>query len=433
MTARIRDRGLWRAGRDRIDWAAPFMPVTRTITEHLRKTGAIAGARIGLVLVLEPKTANLALGLAHAGAEVTVVSAARNTHDDVAAALDRAGIAVFARSDAAPHRDREFALGLLDRNPDILVDDGSAVIRLAHTERPQRLGGLLGATEETTSGLRPLRVMAHQGELRIPVLAVNDARAKTLFDNGHGTGQSTLFTILDLLRTTVDRKRVVVAGFGPVGRGFARHAAALGALVTIAEVDPVRALEAVFAGYEVAPLVEAAATADLLVSATGIAHTIDLPHLLALPEGAAVAVAGGVEQEIALDAAFDAGARNAPAGPHLTALTLPNDRTVLVLDDGGCINCTVGEGNPIEVMDLSFGVQASAIDFLARHDGELEPAVHALPAEVDERVAAAKLDSLGIRLERQSAAQRDFLAEWRPADRPRAAVPEERERNGAGA
>lgn len=410
MTGRIRDASLWRQGQDKIDWAARFMPVTRGVAGQLRESGSVRGLRIGLVLVLEPKTATLALELAAAGADVSVMCGASNTHDDTAAALQHAGVTVFARSDASAVDDRGFALELLDQGLDVLVDDGSSVTRLAHTDRPEALATLRGATEETTSGLRPLRVMERQGALRIPVLAVNDARCKTLFDNRHGTGQSTLLTMLDLLRAPLDRAHVVVAGFGHVGRGVAQHARALGARVTVSEVDPVRALEAVFAGYDVAALAEAAASADLLISATGIAHTVDVEHLLALPEGAAVAVSGGVAQEIAIDAALDAGATRESIGHALEAFRLPNGRSIVVLDDGGCINCTAGEGNPIEIMDLSFGVQAAAIDVLARET--LAPAVHLLPAGVDERVARAKLESLGLRIDSPSAAQQEFLGSW---------------------
>lgn len=417
MSGRIRDASLWRQGQDKIDWAARFMPVTGSVVGQLRESGSIAGLRIGLVLVLEPKTATLALELAAAGAEVSVMCGASNTHDDTAAALEHAGVSVFARSDATAAEDHAFALDLLDRRLDILVDDGSSVTRLAHTERPAVFETLRGATEETTSGLRPLRVMEREGALRIPVLAVNDARCKTLFDNRHGTGQSTLLTMLDLLAAPLDRAHVVVAGFGHVGRGVAQHARALGARVTVSEVDPVRALEAVFAGYDVAPLEDAARTADLLVSATGIAHTIDVEHLLALPEGAAVAVSGGVAQEIAIDAAVAAGAVRETIGHALERFVLPTGRSIVVLDDGGCINCTAGEGNPIEIMDLSFGVQAAAIDVLAREAGSLAPAVHLLPPEVDDRVARAKLASLGVAIDSASRAQREFLGSWTPTGR----------------
>jgi adenosylhomocysteinase len=399
MTASMVDPRLWSAGQEKIDWARRFMPVTAALSDELRRARTVEGLRIGLSLVLEPKTANLALSLADAGAEVSVVCDAASTRDDVAAALHHAGIEVFARADADRATEHELALVFLDRRHDIIVDDGSALIRLAHAERPEILEATIGASEETTSGLRPLRAMERDGRLRIPVIAANDARCKTLFDNGYGTGQSTVFTIADLLGTGLTGKSVVVAGYGYVGRGVARAVSALGATVTVSEVDPVKALEALHAGYSVATLADAAADADLLISATGIAGTIGVAHLLALPEGAAVAVAGGVDQEIAIDAAVESGAIRRSVDDRVEEFELPNARTILILDDGACINCTAGEGNPIEIMDLSFGVQLVSIELLATHGATLPPAVHPLPEAADARVAHAKLRSLGVRID----------------------------------
>jgi adenosylhomocysteinase len=399
MNASVVDPRLWSAGQEKIDWARRFMPVTASLSDELHRARIVDGLRIGLSLVLEPKTANLALSLADAGAEVSVVCDAASTRDDVAAALHHAGIEVFARADADRATEHELALAFLDRRHDIIVDDGSALIRLAHAERPGVLETTIGASEETTSGLRPLRAMERDGRLRIPVIAANDARCKTLFDNGYGTGQSTVFTIADLLGTGLTGKSVVIAGYGYVGRGVARAVSALGATVTVSEVDPVKALEALYAGYSVGTLADAAADADLLISATGIAGTIAVEHLLVLPEGAAVAVAGGVDQEIAIDAAVESGAVRRGVADRVEEFGLPNGRTILILDDGACINCTAGEGNPIEIMDLSFGVQLVSIELLATHGAALPPAVHPLPEVADARVANAKLRSLGVRID----------------------------------
>jgi adenosylhomocysteinase len=402
MTATVVDPRLWTAGREKIDWARRFMPVTTALGDELRRARTVDGLRIGLSLVLEPKTANLALSLADAGAEVSVVCDAASTRDDVAAALHHAGIEVFARSDADPTTDHALALAFLDRRHHIVVDDGSALIRLAHAERPAILDATIGASEETTSGLRPLRAMERDGRLRIPVVAANDARCKTLFDNGYGTGQSTVFTIADLLGTGLTGKAVAIAGYGYVGRGVARALSALGATVTVSEVDPIKALEALHAGYAVGPLVDAATGADLLISATGIPGTVAVEHLLALPEGAAVAVAGGVDQEITIDAAVASGAIRRTRADRIEEFDLPNGRTILILDDGACINCTAGEGNPIEIMDLSFGVQLVSIELLATHGAALSPGVHPLPEAADARVADAKLRSLGVRIDELS-------------------------------
>ncbi|MFI7053326.1 adenosylhomocysteinase [Streptosporangium canum] len=382
MLADIRDASLRTRGLERIAWARRSMPVLNAIAGELDLTGRT----VGLVLVLEPKTANLALTLRDAGADVIVTCPASETADDVAAALVSEGVAVLARSDASPERDRAFALRMLREGLDVLADDGSRVVRLAHAEN--LLGGLIGAAEETTSGLRPLRVMADRGELRIPVLAVNDARSKYLFDNVHGTGQSCVMAALDLTGLQLAGAVCVVAGYGYVGQGVARYARALGARVVVTEVEPFAALRAHHEGYEVRPLLDACPDADLVFSATGVAHTVTREHLRAMRPGAVVAVAGGVPDEVETG--------DVPAG-------------VTVLAEGECVNCAAAEGNPIEIMDLSLAVQALAVDHLVRRGSTMAPAVHLLPEELDERVARLKLRALGIGLDTPSARQREFL------------------------
>lgn len=378
MLSDVRDAALWPGGLEKIGWARRFMPVMAALDLDL------SGARVGLVLVLEPKTANLALTLRDAGADVIVTCPGRDTSDDVAAALVHAGIPVLARSDATRAQDDDLARLMLDQGLDVLVDDGSRVVRLAHAE--ERLGPLRGAAEETTSGLRPLRVMERAGELRIPVMAVNDARSKYLFDNVHGTGQSCVMAALDLTGLQLEGATCVVAGYGNVGQGVARYAAALGARIVVSEVDPLAALRAFHDGHDVRPLIDACPDADLLFSATGVAHTITRDHLAALKEGAVVAVAGGVRDEVE---------------------PVPDGLKITLLADGECVNCAAAEGNPIEIMDLSLSLQALAVEHLLTHD--LPPAVHLLPQELDERVARLKLGALGLAVDTPSAAQRAFL------------------------
>lgn len=411
--SRIADPHRWREGQDRIDWARDFMPATAALAAELRGSGAVEGVRIGVSDVLEPKTANVALFLAEAGAEVTVTSAGRNTDDAVAAALVHAGIPVFAEAGAGPADDEQNALTLLDARPQIVVDDGAATIRLAHTARPRLVEEMIGATEQTTSGVRPLREMHRQHALRIPVVAANDARTKSLFDNLHGTGQSVVFAVADLLDRPLAGASVVIAGYGRVGSGIARHAAALGARVTVSETDPVAALQAAFAGHRVEPLPRAAAAADVLISATGVGHTIDVGALEALPDGAAVAVGGGVWQEIALEDAIRAGAVETARRGAVSTLRMPSGRRIHVLDDGHCINVSAAEGNPIQIMDLSFGVQLAAVAHLIAHGSELGVGVHDLPRAADDRVALAALASFGGDVDTVSAAQRAHLASWR--------------------
>ena len=394
INSTILDPSLWPLAEPKISWARRFMPVTARLSAELVRSELIKDLRIGLSLVLEPKTAVLALALQDAGAQVRVHCHARSTRDDVAAFLDHAGIAVWSRSDATPEVDHELALAFLDSGLDILVDDGAAVTRLLHRERPELITDMIGATEETTSGVRPLRALQQAGGLRLPVVAANDARCKTLFDNAHGTGQSTLFTTLDLLDLTLTGHKVVVIGYGPVGQGVARHAAAFGADVRVAELDPIAALQAEYDGYVTGSGTTLVTDAELVLSATGVRNTITIDHLQAMPDGCAVAVAGGVEQEIALED-LSRVARPSPVDDRLVRWTFPDGHCVVVLDEGGCINCTAGEGNPIQIMDLSWGAQLGAITHLAQNAGRLPSEVIGLPRPLDDRVAEIALADRG--------------------------------------
>ncbi|MFJ4077219.1 adenosylhomocysteinase [Curtobacterium sp. NPDC089991] len=389
----------------RLRWARRSMPVSRAVAAELRDGGLLRGTRIGVAMFLEPKTAVLSLLLRDAGAEVVVYAHADETDDAVAASLRAAGLTVHASSTASLPEQKALALAMLDTRPHILLDDGSHVIRLAHQERPDLLPTMLGAAEETTSGLRPLRVMASRGELGIPVVAVNDARTKTFFDNRYGTGQSTVFAMLDLVdglpsgtHRAISGGAAVVAGFGHVGEGVALVLTALGFRVTVAETDPVRALQALFAGHAVAPLAEAVQDADLVVSATGVADTIDLRVLRSCADGAVVAVAGGVDHEVALDDARAAGAGLRPVGPKAERLVFPDaEGGPIVLDRGGCINITAAEGNPIEIMDLSFAAQLGAVRMLLERGDELERAVVPIDPAVDDATARVALAAFGAR------------------------------------
>ncbi|WP_248703960.1 adenosylhomocysteinase [Curtobacterium sp. MWU13-2055] len=389
----------------RLRWARRSMPVSRAVAAELRDGGLLRGTRIGVAMFLEPKTAVLSLLLRDAGAEVVVYAHADETDDAVAASLRAAGLTVHASSTASLPEQKALALAMLDTRPHILLDDGSHVIRLAHQERPDLLPTMLGAAEETTSGLRPLRVMASRGELGIPVVAVNDARTKTFFDNRYGTGQSTVFAMLDLVdglpsgtHRAISGGAAVVAGFGHVGEGVALVLSALGFRVTVAETDPVRALQALFAGHAVAPLAEAVQDADLVVSATGVADTIDLRVLRSCADGAVVAVAGGVDHEVALDDARAAGAELRPVGPKAERLVFPDaEGGPIVLDRGGCINITAAEGNPIEIMDLSFAAQLGAVRMLLERGDELERAVVPIDPAVDDATARTALAAFGAR------------------------------------
>ena len=376
---------------DRIAWAASQMPVTSTDLTDL------AGLRIGIALVLEPKTAVLALRLAAGGAQVSVYGHPDETRPDVAAYLQEHGVQVYTdpNGDASrPSSPPAVAQAFLSQQFHLLIDDGAHLIRWAH-QVPGALDHLRGTSEETTSGLRSLENWGLD-KLRVPVIAANNARSKTLFDNAYGTGQSCLMTILDVLDpehcgVTLPEQKLAVYGYGDVGSGLAKLARALGATVAIIELDPVRQLQARMDGFVCAQPEEILPTIDLAISATGVPHTITLSHLQLLKDGAAVAVAGGVEQEISLQEAERAGATWQSRTPNLELLELPGGSTLKVLDRGGCINCTVGEGNPIEIMDLSFGVQLAALRHLQAT--QLSPGMHKLPAEADDAVAATALQA----------------------------------------
>lgn len=362
----------------RIDFAGAHMATSRELAGRLAASGAARGLSIGVAMTLEPKTANLALLLAEAGAEVSVYAHPDETDPEVAAALGARGIAVAADASLSGDAERAAALAWLGRGFDVVMDDGSHLVRLAHEAAPHLVDGWIGVTEETTSGLTPLRSMEAAGILRTPVMAVNDAATKTAFDNRYGTGQSCVFAIADVLAgagLTVRDQPAVVIGYGPVGQGVAAHLRALGAAVSVVERDPVRALLAIHDGLAVGAL-DALAEGALVVSATGVPESITCN---ALSKARAVAVAGGVPGEVVLD-----GAVFERVAPHLERVG-----DTLVLDRGGCINITAAEGNPIEIMDLSFATQIAALGFLLRERPGV--GVHELPQAVVDDVAAAAL------------------------------------------
>ena len=381
---------------ERIAWARSLMPVAEAAVRRIAHL--LPGRRIGLALVLEPKTAALALMLAEAGAEVCVFGHASETRDDVADALRRAGLKVFADSQASPEQEEALAREFLAEDNEYLLDDGSHLIRMAHDpgRAPTALSALRGAAEETTSGLRPLRDFP----LRVPVIASNDARSKTLFDNAYGTGQSCWTTILDIIDPAgigapIPEMAVGVIGYGDVGKGCARFGRALGGKVNVVELDPVRALQARMDGFTVASLSEVAARAGMLISATGEPSTIPLSALESLPENAIVTVAGGVVGEVEIEEALASGWTLNEAGPaHIQHLSDPNGKSLRLLEKGEGINYTAGEGNPIEIMDMSFGVQVAALTELLLHGDELDPGLHNLPIQADNAVAQAALDAL---------------------------------------
>lgn len=375
-----------------IGFARRFMPALTDAVEACG--GALAGRRVGVALTLEPKTACLVEALVSIGAEVAVLGSGNSTQPDVAAALSERGVPVFAEPGASPGRMIELRDRFIDWGIEYLADDGAVVTRRIHVEKRPALERLAGVAEETTSGVRPLRLMEAEGSLAVACIAVNDARSKLLFDNVYGTGQSVVMAVLDATGLQMSGASVVVVGYGKVGRGIALIAEALGGRVTVTEIDPVQALVAHHDGLEVAPLMEALRTADLVLTATGLGASLGSEHLAVMRDGAIVAVGGMGRPEI------DPGpATSSPTeiGPHVSSLRTDSGATVFLVADGYCVNTTAGEGNPIEVMDLSLALQLRALDYLASN--ELGPGVHLLPDHIDREVAASQLAAAGIRID----------------------------------
>ena len=399
-------------GERKIRWVAEWMPVLNLVRDRLADEGTLRGRRLAVILPVEPKTAYLAAVLAAAGAEVSVAFQGVMVHDDVAAGLAARGVEVFARAGSTREEELQFFGEVLARRPEVVIDDRADVIRLAHTTHPEVLDDLIGASEETTSGVVQLRAMEADGTLKVPCIAANDARCKCLFDNRYGTGQSAVNAVLDRTNLLAADKDVVVVGYGWVGKGIAARARGLAARVTVCEVEPFAALEAHHDGFDVAPLVEACAAADIVISATGVRQTIGPDAIAALPDGAILANAGAVDDEIDVVHLAETAVETRVAREHVEELVLPDGRTVYLVGAGVVVNLSAAEGHPAEIMDLTFAVQALSGAYLLRHGPELEPRVHALPAEIDEEIARMKLEALGLRIDTLTAAQQAFLHAW---------------------
>ena len=384
------------AGVAAMDYAQEHMPVTAALLKTLTGETDLDGVRIAVCLILEPKTAVLLRLLQAAGATVGVYCEPESTDQRVADQLRREGIMVQADAGWTAEQAHQGALRLLDEiRPQIIIDDGASFARLAALERPQLLDDLVGVSEETTSGVRAFEAMRDAGALTFPVIAVNDSILKTGFDNAHGTGETCVTTMQDILGARAfDGARVTVVGYGPVGRGFAMRIRALGAQVTICDTDPVAALRAVFDGFVATDIDEALPQSDIVVSATGVRHTIALEHLRRMRQGAALAVIGGIANEIALDDIPDF---HGEPGTRIRDLAVPEGPVIRLLAEGDGVNYTAGGGNPIEIMDLSFAVQVSAVDYLWRTRGTLAPGLHRLDADADRRIAAMALSVRGFR------------------------------------
>jgi adenosylhomocysteinase len=408
----IRDASLADDGERKIRWVAEWMPVLNLVRDRLRDDGTVAGRRMAVILPVEPKTAYLAAVLAEAGADVSVAFQGVMVHDDVAAGLSARGVEVFAQAGSSREDELRFFEEVLARRPEVVIDDRADVIRLAHTTHPEVLETLIGASEETTSGVVQLRAMEADGTLKVPCIAANDARCKYLFDNRYGTGQSSVNAVLDRTNRLAADKDVVVVGYGWVGKGVAARLRGLAARVTVCEVEPFAALEAYHDGFDVAPLVAACRAADLVISGTGVRATIGRDALEALPDGALLANAGAVDDEIDVMWLRDNASETRPAREHVEEFVMPDGRSLFVVGGGVVVNLSAAEGHPAEIMDLTFSVQALSGAYLMQHGRDLEPKVHTLPSEIDEQIARMKLDALGVTIDSLTPAQEAFLHAW---------------------
>ena len=409
----ITDLKLAAQGDQRVAWAGREMPVLAQIRARFETEQTFRGLRVGGCLHVTAETANLVLALAAGGAQVALcASNPLSTQDSVAASLVGRGISVFARR--GENHDVYYAHleSVLATGPQITMDDGADLVSLLHRRGPEAAVGILGSTEETTTGVIRLRSMAKAGILRFPVIAVNEALTKHLFDNRYGTGQSTIDGLIRATNILLAGRTLVVCGFGWCGRGLAARARGMGAQVIVTEVDPTRALEAVMEGYRVMTLLEAAPQADVVITVTGDCNVVDRQHFEALKDGCLVANSGHFNSEINLSALDDLTTRVAEARPLVAEHTLRNGRNLYLLAEGRLLNLSAAEGHPASVMDMSFANQALSAAYLVSHAGRLEAAVHDVPQEIDEEVARLKLAALGVEIDVLTEEQRTYLGSW---------------------
>ena len=409
-----KDLSLAAAGRLRVEWAEHSMPVLRQIRERFAKEQPLAGIRVGACLHVTTETAVLMTTLKAGGARVALcASNPLSTQDDVAAALVKEfDTPVFAQKGEDTARYYRHIQAVLAINPQITMDDGADLITTLHGAERPRLPGIIGGTEETTTGVIRLRAMERDGVLAYPIIAVNDADTKHLFDNRYGTGQSTIDGILRATNTLLAGKIIVVSGYGMCGRGVASRARGMGAQVVITEVDALRALEAVMEGYQVLPMSRAAEVGDLFVTVTGNTSVIRKEHFPRMKDGAILANSGHFNVEIDLEALGALSRSRRAVRPFVEEFVLPGDRRIYVLGEGRLINLTAAEGHPAAVMDMSFANQALSAEHLVKQGKTLEKRVYGVPREIDREIARLKLASMDIQVDELTPDQETYLSSW---------------------
>ena len=408
--SRIADISLAPSGERKINWVERNMPVLRALGRDFAVQKPFEGLKIALSVHLEAKTAYLCRVLEMGGAEMYVTgSNPLSTQDDVAAALVSKGMNVFARYGCSMEEYEECLCSVLECGPNIIIDDGGDLVHLMHTKYTALIPGVIGGCEETTTGIHRLKIMAREGSLRFPMVMVNDADCKHMFDNRYGTGQSVWDGIMRTTNLVVAGKYVVVSGYGWCGKGVSMRAKGLGAKVIVTETDPVRALEAVMDGFEVMPMAEAARRGDIFVTVTGCSGVITREHFLSMKDGAILSNAGHFDVEVDMAGLEEFALRKYEARHNIQGYELPNGRTVFTIAEGRLVNLAAADGHPAEIMDMSFAIQAMSAEYLAGTRGSLENTVIPVPAEIDEAVARRKLAAMGVEIDSLSGEQRAYL------------------------
>ena len=415
MESQIRNSELWPDGRLKIEWVKHNMPLLRGLEKRFAKERPFEGLKIALSVHLEAKTAYLCKVLAAGGARMSVTgSNPLSTQDDVAAALVHDGLNVYAWHGATDDEYRSHIRCVLEQGPNIIIDDGGDLVHLMHTEFRHLIPEVIGGCEETTTGILRLRAMDRAGELLFPMMLVNNAGCKHLFDNRYGTGQSVWDGINRTTNLIVAGKNVVVAGYGWCGKGVAMRAKGLGADVIVTEVDPVKAMEAVMDGFKVMKMRQAAAIGDIFVTVTGCEGVITGPDFMEMKDGAICCNAGHFDVEVDMAGLRSLALESYPARKNITGYSLPNGRRIYVIAEGRLVNLAAGDGHPAEIMDMSFAIQALSAGYLVRNRGKMQKLLNDVPAEIDDEVARAELAHWGCEIDSLTPEQYRYLYGGQP-------------------
>lgn len=409
----IRDLSLASSGHKKIQWVKDNMPILRGLEEEYKNTKPFAGTKVSLSVHLEAKTAYLCMVLAAGGADMSVTgSNVLSTQDDVAAALADSGIKVYAYHGATDEEYERHIEMCLSHKPNIVIDDGGDLVSFLHEKRPDLMEEVFGGCEETTTGVIRLKAMEKDGVLKFPMVAVNDADCKHLFDNRYGTGQSTWDSIMRNTNLIVAAKTVVVVGYGWCSRGIAMRANSLGAQVIVTEINPIKAIEARMDGFSVMPMAEAAKLGDIFVTATGCCKTITTEHMMSMKEGAILCNAGHFNCEVDMEALEKFAIDKKERRNNIMGYKLPNGKWINVIGEGRLVNIAAADGHPAEIMDLSFAVQAMSAQYIKENYKKLENKVIDVSADIDDVIARRKLDAWGIKIDSLTEEQEAYLNSW---------------------